>query len=273
VRKEIPIHDKWTRGGSDVNQMPHPSRLRGPEFLQTTFELEQNKLLATLRCSDSIVHDGDRGETNEMHFTEVFRHYLPARYTVDKAAVLDGTGRMSDSIDLVVYDRQYTPTLLDSDKHRYVPAEAVYAVFECKPSINREHLEYAAEKAASVRCLTRTSVPIQHAGGTYPPKPHFDIVAGLLATDMEWRDGFGGTFRTAHELLRGEHGVDCGLAVSGHAFDVFDGGSQYAVCAGSNALIFFLFRLLNKLQSLGTVPAIDWNAYAQQLAGRVRERE
>lgn len=35
---------------------------------------------------------------------------------------------------VVVFDRQYTPTLLDNDKHRYVPAEAVYAVFECKPS-------------------------------------------------------------------------------------------------------------------------------------------
>lgn len=256
-----------------MNQIPHPSRLRGREFLQTAFELEQSKLLATLRSSDPIVHDGNRGEVNEEHFIETFRHYLPKRYTVAKASVLDATGQISDSIDLVIYDRQYTPALLDSDKHRYVPAEAVYAVFECKPSINREHLAYAAEKAASVRRLARTSVAIQHAGGTYPPKRHSDIVAGLLATDMEWQEGFGETFRTAHERHHGEHRVDCGLAVSGHAFDVFDGGSPYAVCAGSNALIFFLFRLLNKLQSLGTVPAIDWNAYARQLAGLVRETE
>jgi hypothetical protein len=54
--------------------------------------------------------------------------------------------------------------------------------------------------------------------------------------------------------------------VAGHSFDVFDGSVSYAVSEGSNALVFFLFRLLNKLQSLGTVPAIDWNAYAEQLS-------
>ena len=91
----------WTRGGSDVNQMPHPSRLRGPGFLQTAFEREQSKLLATLRSSDNIVHDGDRGDNNEEHSIAVFKHYLPTRYTVDKAAALDITGQTSDSIDPV----------------------------------------------------------------------------------------------------------------------------------------------------------------------------
>jgi hypothetical protein len=54
--------------------------------------------------------------------------------------------------------------------------------------------------------------------------------------------------------------LDCGLAVSGHAF-----------ANGKNALVVFLFRLLQKLQSLGTVPMIDWNAYAKQLANHSPE--
>ena len=28
-------------------------------------------------------------------------------------------------------------------------------------------------------------------------------------------------------------------------------------------MMFFLFRLLDRLQSLGTVPAIDWAAYSR----------
>ncbi|MCP4902050.1 MAG: hypothetical protein GY906_34220 [bacterium] len=256
-----------------MNQTPHPSRLKGQQFLQTAFQLEQNKLHATLRASDCIAHDGDRGEVNEGHFIEILRRYLPGRYTVDKAAVLDSTGHASDSIDVVVYDRQYTPAILDSDKHRYVPAESVYAVFECKPTIDKHYLEYAGEKAASVRRLERTSVAIQHAGGTYSPKPHFDIVSGLLAVNMEWSEGFGETFRSTHQTLLADSRVDCGLAVSGYAFDVFDGDVKYAVCDGNNALIFFMFRLLNKLQSLGTVPAIDWNAYAEQLSRVPPEEE
>lgn len=54
--------------------------------------------------------------------------YLPTnRYTVEKAIVLDCEGNVSQSIDGVLFDRQYTPTLLDNDKHRCVPSGAYAA--------------------------------------------------------------------------------------------------------------------------------------------------
>src|ERR1700722_5447074 len=181
----------------------HLSNVRGKEFLQRAFASEQACLVAKLRSSDRIVHDGDRGEVNEQYFIDVLRLYLPNRYTVHKASVLDSDGQVSESIDVVVHDRQYTPTLLDSESHRYVPAEAVYAVFECKPTIDKGYLEYAAAKAESVRRLKRTSVPIPHAGGSYPAKPHFDIIAGILAIDVDWKDGFGASFEKCHAELTG----------------------------------------------------------------------
>ena len=52
-----------------MSDSTHPtSRLHGMQFLQTAFEGEQTKLHATLRSSNGIVHDGDRGEVNELHF-------------------------------------------------------------------------------------------------------------------------------------------------------------------------------------------------------------
>lgn len=244
----------------------HLSNSRGKEFLQRAFASEQSCLITKLRSSDRIVHDGDRGEVNEQYFIEVLRHYLPNRYTVHKASILDSEGQISDSIDVVISDRQYTPALLDSESHRYVPAEAVYAVFECKPKINKSYLEYAGEKAASVRRLKRTSVPIPHAGGAYPPKPLFDIIAGILAIEVEWQEGFSEPFERCHSQLTGPRKLDCGLAVDCHSFDMFDASGVFTYCTSENALVFFLFRLLNQLQSLGTVPAIDWNAYASQLS-------
>jgi len=244
----------------------HMSKTRGMEFLQRAFASEQSCLVAKLRSSDRIVHDGDRGEVNEQYFIEVLRNYLPNRYTVHKATILDSEGQVSDSIDVVVHDRQYTPTLLDSESHRYVPAEAVYAVFECKPKIDKAYLEYAGKKAESVRRLKRTSVPIPHAGGSYPAKSHFEIISGILAIEVDWKDGFSTSFENCHSALIGHTRLDCGLAVDGHAFDKFEPGDRYTYCKSENALIFFLFRFLNQLQSLGTVPAIDWNAYASQLS-------
>lgn len=83
---------------------------------------------------------------------------------------------------------------------------------------------------------------------------------------MDWSDGFGESFRKCHSELTGLRVLDCGLAVDGHAFDTFDQKCTLSSCSSENALVFFLFRFLNQLQSLGTVPAIDWNAYAAQLS-------
>jgi len=244
----------------------HLSDVDGVEFLQRAFGSEQICLAAKLRSSDRVVHSGDRGEVNENYFIEIFRRYLPSRYSVHKAHVLDSNGDKSDSIDIVIHDRQYTPTLLDSDSHRYIPAEAVYAVFECKPSIDKGYLEYAGDKAASVRKLKRTSVPITHAGCVYPPRVLFDIVAGILAIDIQWTTGFNATFEECHKNLEGNRRLNCGLAVTHGSFDTYDSTGSYSYCKSETALAYFIFRLLNQLQSLGTVPAIDWNAYAAQLS-------
>lgn len=242
------------------------------DFLRQAFATEQECLIPRLKSSGRITHAGDRGEVNEQHFIDFLRKYLPNRYTIEKAIVLSSEGEVSDSIDVVVFDRQYTPTLLDNDKHRYVPAEAVYAIFECKPKIDKSYLEYAADKAASVRRLKRTSVDIYSASGRIPAKSPFEIVAGILGIKVDWTEGFGSkAFRTVHEKLQGNRAIDCAFAAEGATFDTFAEAGAYTFGPPDNALAFFAFRLLWKLQSLATVPAVDWMAYANQLSQKKKE--
>ncbi len=166
----------------------------------------------------------------------------------------------------MIFDRQYTPALFDTRHHRYVPAEAVYAVFECKPTFNKGYLEYAADKAASVRRLKRTSVPIVHSDGVKPPKELFRILGGLLAADVEWSDGLGTSFSRTMSELTGDRVLDCGFAAAGY---VFAAGSLGSTSSTSSAAAHFVFRLLHQLQSLGTVPAVDWSAYASAVGGQL----
>ena len=113
------------------------SESRGEEFLRRAFALQQQDLLSKLNlAAASVTHDGKYGDITEQHIIEILRAYLPARYQVDSAIVIDCEGHTSDQIDVVVYDRYYTPTLLDQKGHRYVPSEAVYAVFELKPVVD-----------------------------------------------------------------------------------------------------------------------------------------
>jgi hypothetical protein len=236
------------------------------QFLRDAFASEQECLAANLKSSFRITHNGDRGEVNERFFIDFLRAYLPNRYTVEKAIVIDSKGAVSHSIDVVVFDRQYTPTLLDNNKHRYVPAEAVYAVFECKPTIDKGYLEYAGEKVESVRKLYRTSVDIYHIDGVSKAKPLFPIIGGILAIEVDWVDGLGEKFLENHQKLTGDQRIDCGFAAVGACFDIFAQDGRYTFGPKENALAFFAFRLLWKLQSLATVPAVDWMAYANRLS-------
>lgn len=243
---------------------PHAA-LQAPDndvsWLREAFAKVQTNLRGQMElAAQSISHAGTMGSVNEEHWLGIFRSYLPNRYDVATGIVIDSRGNRSDQIDVVVFDRHFTPTLLDQKNHRYIPAEAVYAMFECKPTINKVYIEYAEAKAVSVRRMHRTSVSIAHAGGFYKPKEPFRILAGLLAPNAEWADGLGDAFRRnlgSDDVSK----LDCGCALEHGSFDFHDG--DLVIATEQGALMFFLFRLLSRLQSLGTVPAIDWAAYSR----------
>ena len=248
-----------------VNRAKSQSLVDGKRFLRSALSLEQDELAVRLKLSsESITHDGVMGGVNEQHFIAVLRKYLPMRYAVAHGIVIDSNGTTSDQIDIVIYDRQYTPTLLDQQDHRFIPAEAVYCILEVKPTINKGYLEYAGHKAKSVRDLERTNVPIVHAGGVFKPRPLFTIIAGVVAPQIEWTNGVESDFFLKnYQALTGSRSLDCCLALSDRAVDRYDEELKFS--EKECGLAFFLFRLLQKLQSLGTVPAVNWNKYAAVL--------
>ena len=251
-----------------ANIAKRASESDGQKFLREAFERVHGRLAFDLEdAAKTITHDGKRGEVTESDWLRVIRSYLPNRYAVDSGIVIDSTGKTSEQIDIVIYDLHYTPVLLTREANRYIPAEAVYAVLEAKPTINKELLEYAGGKAASVRLLKRTSAPVVHSDAVHPPKKLFPILSGIVAASVEWKDGFGESFKRvmSSDALTGDRGIDCGCGLSHGAFDSFASDGSLTFGEREAGLVFFLFRLLNKLQSLGTVPAIDWNAYASVL--------
>ena len=142
------------------------------DWLRDAFSDVQSELTHKVhRAARSIKHAPTQGATNEKHWVELFCNYLPTRYRVKSGIVVDSLGQRSDAIDLVVFDGHFTPTLLDQQNHQYIPAEAVYAVFEVKPTIHRKHLKYAGEKAASVRRLTQHIDRHHPCGGSLQVAP------------------------------------------------------------------------------------------------------
>lgn len=217
--------------------------------------------LATARAA--FGHPGTKGDASEHVWLELLQTYLPLRYRSEKAHIVDSDGVFSDQIDVVVFDRQYSPFIFSYEGQTIVPAESVYAVFEAKQTINAEHVRYAQEKIASARRLHRTSLPIPHAGGTYPPKPLTHILGGILTFESDWNPPLGDGLTVALEGAV-ENRIDLGC-VAAHGMFGCDETGCYSVTLKGKPATAFVLELIARLQSSATVPMIDTRAYARWL--------
>lgn len=213
----------------------------------------------------TFAHPGTKGDATEHVWLEMLQTYLPKRYQAAKAHVVDSRGAFSDQIDVVIFDRQYSPFIFHFNGQTIIPAESVYAVFEAKQAINASEIEYAGQKAASVRRLHRTSLPIPYAKGVYPAKDPFPILAGILTFESDWSPPLGEPAVAALTKTQGETSVELGcVAAAGTFFKADDGTMRLQL--GAKPATSFLLKLISTLQFSGTVPMIDVQAYAKWLA-------
>ncbi len=213
---------------------------------------------------NAMGHPVAKGDASEEVWLDLLKTYLPQRYQAAKAFVVDSTGAFSEQIDVLVFDRQYSPFIFRYNGQSIVPAESVYAAFEAKQTINASLVKYAQDKVASVRRLHRTSLPIPHAGGEYPAKVPRDILGGFLSFDSDWSPPLGVSLIDA---LRGstlESRLDLGC-VAAHGIFWRGVDNFFSVQPEGKPATAFLFELIARLQSVATVPMIDIRAYAKWL--------
>jgi hypothetical protein len=236
-----------------------------PDRLTEILDGLQARLEGELRGNRvAVTHPGARGEASEEDWLRVLKDHLPHRYQADRAFVIDSHGVCSEQIDVVIYDRQYSPFLFNQANQRYVPAESVYGVLEVKQDLSREHVLYAGEKAASVRRLHRTSAPVPHVEGVATPRPVPPIIAGILAYQSSWTPAFGDPLRQVVAELPADHQLNIGCALVHGMFEARyprGGGVDLTIVESPRSLLQLFMRLLKQLQSLATAPAIDYEAY------------
>lgn len=233
------------------------------ELLSGLHDDIQQRLITSRKA---FSHPGAKGDASENVWLELLQRYLPQRYQAAKAHVVDSEGNFSQQIDVVVFDRQYSPFIFDFEGQKVIPAESVYAVFEAKQEINASLIEYAQKKAASVRRLHRTSLPIPHAGGTYPPKPLVSILAGILTLESTWSPPMGTPLITALNQGSDLERLDLGCVAAHGTLRQIDSSGQYEITAQARPATTFLFELISRLQNIATVPMIDIKAYAAWLS-------
>jgi hypothetical protein len=240
--------------------MPHVDMLE-------LFKNMQTQMASTLELGrEFITHNGEMGEAAEESWRQWLQKYLPRRYCIDKAIIVDCNGNTSDQIDIVIYDGQYSYFVFRHEQVIYVPAESVYAVIEIKQELNKSNLAYAGKKAASVRKLSRTSAEIPFVGGIYRPKPLHKILAGIITIESVWKDPLGDSLKKNLTNEDIDSQVNFGCAIKhGSFWAEYEPKITLKKSSPDESLLFFFLQLLKALQSIGTVPAIRIDEYAKVL--------
>jgi hypothetical protein len=234
-----------------------------PRVLSGLHDDIQQRLQTSRQC---FAHPGTKGDASENVWLDLLRTYLPQRYQAATAHVVDSEGAFSDQIDVVVFDRQYSPFIFSYEGQTIIPAESVYAVFEAKQTMNADLIRYARQKVASVRKLHRTSLPIPYAKGTYPAKPLIPILGGILTFESDWTPPLGTSLEAS---LRGgtpEDRLELGCVAAHGQFSLTGDTGDYAIQHGGKPATAFLFNLISRLQFSGTVPMIDVQSYGRWLS-------
>jgi len=203
---------------------------------------------------DEIYHPTAKGDESELNWIGLLRAYLPERYKVDSGFVVDHNGTISEQIDIIVYDRHFTPFIFRGENVVYIPAEGVYAVFEVKPHFDKTNYNYAIKKLKSVKELKRTSASFAHILGK-DKKELFDIIGGILTEENKSKKCFNevGVGSELSMILS----LDCGIKIIN--------GETIEKRNKKPVLAFFLLKLIEKLRALGSVPALDVDEYLKKI--------
>jgi hypothetical protein len=208
-------------------------------------------------------HPGTLGAASEQVWLDLLTTYLPRRYQAATGHIVDSRGHFSNQIDIVVFDRQYSPFLFQYQGQTVIPAESVYAVLESKQDLRPKTVEAAHARTLSVRSLHRTSLPIPTASGLLPPKRPHHILAGLLALDLLENLSEESMLNYLAQAAPDAR-LDIGC-IAARGFFTCNEDGQHTFTPHTKAATAFLFELISRLQACATAPMIDIHAYAHWL--------
>lgn len=168
-------------------------RSKDREFhgLEREFRDHQAQMIVDYDRTKDLKHPRDIGESREQILRKFLSSsgYLPSRYAVSDRSVrvASTTGHMSREIDIALYDKLDTVTLMNrEDVYQVLPLESVYGVIQVKSRLTAHTIQDGLANLASFKSLDRKT----------PPAAGFSISIGQKQSDR----GFGLLFAYDSDL-------------------------------------------------------------------------
>ena len=155
----------------------------------------------------------------------------------------------------------YAPLIFGTQSgEKFITVESVYAVFDSKPKITKQTLEYTNDKVKSVATMFRTTRDVTVAGKKTEKRNLTHIFGGILAGDSLQPP-------RVEEYCKQYSFIDFGCAPKAFSFLIKrqQASNELVRFVHSNkeeAILAFFYILLNELYEQGTVAGMDIREYA-----------
>jgi hypothetical protein len=196
-----------------------------------------------------------KGDVAELHWLDWLGAFLPNRYSAEQGFVAGGDGQLSDKIDVIIFDRRCSASVLRRDGNSHVPAACVCAIIEVKQTLSLSALCETSGKALSARTLIEAAASLRQRGRKHTLKKPPRMIGCVIALD--------GILRARHlDLLRHLPEKECiniACSLSGTIFKLarLEARARYLPphkikhFETTNSLVAFLLTLLLELHNLG----------------------
>jgi hypothetical protein len=171
-------------------------RSKDREFhgLEREFIYHQAQMLTDFKKSTDVKHPRDVGDAREQILQKFLTTsgLLPSRYAVSDRStrVVSKTGHLSNEIDIALYDRLDSVSLMNrEDAYQVLPLESVYGVIQVKSRLRKREIRDGLANLASFKALTNS--PGRAEATITVGVPKSDPGFGLLfayASDLKWMD-------------------------------------------------------------------------------------
>jgi hypothetical protein len=161
------------------------------EFFKYSFKETSRKIFYD-ETKKRLIHPGEFGTHRESICKDYLRTIIPTRLDIGSGFILTDKGDISTQVDLIIYDRNNTPLIENSEKQRFYPVETVAGIVEVKSDLSKSDFKIALNKLANNKRLKeRMSNPTKikrDAQGQFDPTnyPYDNIFSILICNKLNF---------------------------------------------------------------------------------------
>ena len=146
--------------------------------LENVFKSITEKLMIDFNfASSEIKHNFSKGHVREIELASQFLDkYMPKNIGITRGEIISSNNEVSNECDLIFYEKNGCPFLLDKEGYRIIPIEFVYGVLEVKSNLNSSELLDSYNKISTVKKFKKEAYSSRFV----------DIKPTTLAYGKEW---------------------------------------------------------------------------------------